>query len=134
ILYWMHLRRRTLSSRIGPAPATMRDPVGTSVAAMITPEEQRMLAWLAERIWAFGVDPAALIVDAGCFVGASTLALASGLRRAPLSVEARRGKIWSYDLFRVIDSMIPEYFPGSDLHNGDTFRPVFEQNVRDFRE
>ena len=44
---------------------------------MITSDERRMLARFAERIWSAGADRRALIVDAGCFVGASTGALAA---------------------------------------------------------
>ena len=45
---------------------------------MLNPEEQRMLRWIAREHYA---DQGA-IVDAGCFLGGSTVSLAQGLREA----------------------------------------------------
>lgn len=45
---------------------------------MITPDEERFLSYCAKNIWEYS-DPDMMIVDAGCFLGASTLALADGL-------------------------------------------------------
>jgi hypothetical protein len=54
---------------------------------MVTPSESAALACFAERGWSNGAKRDGLIIDAGCFVGASTIALGQGLRRSSLSLE-----------------------------------------------
>jgi len=95
------------------------------VKTMISKEERRLLYALA-REYASG-DGA--IVDAGCFLGGSTVALLGGLRD--------RAERWSgppvasYDLFRVDPATIPKYFDDS-VRAGDSFRARFDVNVAGF--
>jgi hypothetical protein len=93
-----------------------------------------MLSW-DERILLYGLardhcpgpDPA--IVDAGCFVGGSTLALASGLADRG---GARPGTIHTYDRLLVEEYSRDGYFPDREV--GSSLRPVFEANLAPHRE
>ncbi|MEQ1689081.1 MAG: hypothetical protein ABL874_10955 [Sphingopyxis sp.] len=79
-------------------------------ATMLMPDELRLLEFLTERYF----EGRGAIIDAGCFLGGSTLALASGLR----TWLATRGQpetplIHSYDLFKVEDWTRGIYFDTS---------------------
>jgi hypothetical protein len=69
------------------------------------------------------------IVDAGCFLGGSTLALADGLRR---NLQRRRRVeeklIHTYDRFEIEDYTIDQFFSGS-AQAGESFRPLFDRNI-----
>jgi hypothetical protein len=96
---------------------------------MITAEEQHALACFAQNIWNNGARRDGVIVDAGCYVGASTVALAEGLRHSSLPERERRARIWSYDLFRTTAGMSQNYLKGAGLRPGDSFQPFFERNL-----
>lgn len=104
------------------------------VQGMITAEEQHALACFAENIWNHGARSNALLVDAGCYVGASTVSLGEGLRHSGLPEGKRRGRIWSYDLFRTTPAMSEHYLKGSGLKPGDSFQPIFEKNVSPYSD
>jgi hypothetical protein len=115
------LRRGVWRKR--PVPAASR-----GVPTMLIDDELRLLAYAAEEYWRGD----GLIVDAGCFLGGSTVALASGLRKNL----ARRGLaeaplIHSYDLFRIEDWTRGLYFPES-AKAGDRTRETFDRNVAAF--
>jgi hypothetical protein len=106
-----------------PVPEACR-----TVPTMLMQDELKLLAWLGERYWRGD----GIIVDAGCFLGGSTVALASGVR-ANL---ARRGLpetplIHSYDLFRVEDWTRGLYLPES-TKAGDSTRRRFDRNTAPF--
>ena len=70
-----------------------------------------------------------MIVDAGCFLGGSTLALASGLRANPrFPAASRRDVIHAYDLFVVEPWTIGIYFP-HDMPHGMSFDLRFRENI-----
>jgi hypothetical protein len=98
-----------------------------SVPTMLSIEERQLLYWLA-RDYASGE---AAIVDAGCFLGGSTVALLAGLRDR--SAPWAGPPLASYDRFRVEAYTIPQFF-GDDpsVRVGDSFRARFESNVVDF--
>ena len=74
------------------------------------------------------------IVDAGCFLGGSTLALASGLRANPrFQAASRRDVIHSYDLFVVEPWTIGIYFP-HDTPHGMSFESRFRENIATFSD
>jgi len=74
------------------------------------------------------------IVDAGCFLGGSTLALASGLRANPkFQAASRRDVIHSYDLFVVEPWTIGIYFP-DDTPLGMSFESRFRENIKPFAD
>src|SRR5215471_17211541 len=100
-------------------------PDATGIPTMLSKQERRLLYTLA-REYASGD---AAIVDAGCFLGGSTVALFGGVRD--------RGERWagppiaSYDLFRVDPATITKYFDDS-VSAGDSFRARFDANVAGF--
>jgi hypothetical protein len=94
---------------------------------MLSKMERKLLYSLA-RDYATGH---AAIVDAGCFLGGSTVALLAG-------VSDREGgwtgpAISSYDLFRVEEYTIPKFFVDDpSLRVGDSFRERFDEHVTRF--
>ncbi|MBO0729157.1 MAG: hypothetical protein J2P57_07845 [Acidimicrobiaceae bacterium] len=100
---------------------------GTSVTTMLSGEEVALLHGLARQFQGRGA-----IVDAGCFLGGSTVALASGLRA---SKRARAGIIHSYDLLRADPWQMAGYSQVVDkLEPGTSVRHLFEQNVKPYRK
>jgi hypothetical protein len=97
------------------------------VPTMLSPHERRLLYLLARD---FAEDDAA-IVDAGCFLGGSTVALLAGVRDRQ---EPWRGEpIASYDRFRVEEYTIPKFFRDDPaIRAGDSFRERFDSNVAGF--
>jgi hypothetical protein len=103
-------------------------PASQSVPTMLMADELRLLAWLAEHYW----RGEGIIIDAGCFLGGSTVALASGLR-ANLARRAlpETPLIHSYDLFRIEDWTRGLYFPET-ARAGDSLRLLYDRNVAAF--
>lgn len=126
------LRRKPLSQRIHPDKYP-RLPV-PYVEGMITNEERGALACFAQQIWDNGARHNALVIDAGCYVGASTVALAEGLRHSSLPQSQRGGRIWCYDFFQTTPAMSKKYLQGYGLKPGDSFQPVFEKNVSEYAD
>jgi SAM-dependent methyltransferase len=95
-----------------------------NVPTMLIPDELRLLHYLADECY----TGAGVIVDAGCFLGGSTLALADGLRR---NLQRRRRLeeklIHTYDRFEIEDYTIAPFFPESA--QGESFRPLFDRNI-----
>jgi SAM-dependent methyltransferase len=103
-----------------PVPA-----VSAGVPTMLVADELRLLSYLAGEIY----TGAGAIIDAGCFLGGSTVALADGLRRNL----RRRGRpaerlIHSYDRFEVEDWTRGTFFPQS-TQAGESFRHLFDRNI-----
>lgn len=92
---------------------------------MLMDDELRLLDYLGDRYW----TGEGIVVDAGCFLGGSTLALASGLRS---NLERRRRPeaplIHSYDLFRIEDWTRGIYLPES-RRAGESLRAAFDRNI-----
>ncbi|MEQ1687073.1 MAG: hypothetical protein ABL874_00690 [Sphingopyxis sp.] len=79
----------------------------TATATMLMDDELRLLAFLTERYY----TGRGAIIDAGCFLGGSTLALASGLRTwLAARGQAETQLIHSFDLFKVEDWTRGIYF------------------------
>src|SRR5919201_4615714 len=94
-----------------------RMPFGIpGIPTMLSKPERRLLYGLA-RDYATGD---AAIVDAGCFLGASTSALLAGVRDRP---EPWTGPpVESYDLFRVEAFTIPKFFADDrSVRAGESF-------------
>jgi len=97
-----------------------------SYPTMLTREEMRMLAWLAEHVRAAGA-----IVDCGCFLGGSTVSLALGVARSA------SGKIvHAYDRFQINEKLKFDYLyrNGQPFAPGTDALPVFERLTRRFAE
>ena len=88
---------------------------------MLSIEERQLLAWLAAE----HCTGAGAIVDGGCFLGGSTLALAEGVRANPRAGESARIDV--FDLFEVEPYMVDLYFSGASLSAGDSFRGEFDR-------
>ena len=95
-------------------------PSAAEVMTMLSVEERQLLQWLTRSRF----TGAGAIVDGGCFVGGSTLALAEGLRAA-----GGGAKIDVFDLFEVEPYMADLYFTDRGISPGESFRPLFDQNT-----
>ncbi|HVT03756.1 MAG TPA: class I SAM-dependent methyltransferase [Thermoanaerobaculia bacterium] len=114
------LKNLTEQWRQKPVPA-----VSATVPTMLVPDELRLLNYLADDYY----TGAGCIVDGGCFLGGSTVALADGLRRNLRRRGAPEEKlIHSYDRFQVEDWTRGIYFPTS-TKEGENFRDRFENNT-----
>jgi hypothetical protein len=95
------------------------------VPTMLMRDELRLLEFLTEEIYRGD----GLIVDAGCFLGGSTLALAGGLRKSlTLRRQPEAKLIHSFDLFEVEDWTRGVYFP-RETQAGSGTREMFEHNI-----
>ena len=96
--------------------------------SMLTEEEKTFLYWLTRDYY----QGRGAIVDAGCFAGGSTLAMAMGLKR---TWPEETYKLDSFDIFLTDDYMREWYF---ERHNrkteGNRFRNIFDENICDVRE
>jgi SAM-dependent methyltransferase len=102
---------------------------GFGVPTMLVPDELRLLQHLAGRWW----TGAGAIVDAGCFLGGSTVALAEGLGRNAAFWGWTDGPvIHSYDRFEVEAWTLGTWFPES-TPAGTSFRDAFDHNVAPYR-
>ena len=126
--------RRPLRSRAMPFDDSWRSkaiPAGSAaVPTMLLPDELRLLNFLADDYY----SGAGAIIDAGSFLGGSTLALAEGLRRNL----RRRGRaeekiIRSYDRFRVEDWTVGTFFPQTTAV-GESFRDQFDRNIAHYAD
>lgn len=102
----------------------------TAAQTMLMRTEQQMLYSLGKKFF----QNKGCIVDAGCFLGGSTLALAQGVRdNAAYKANPRGAVIHSYDLFVVEPWTIGIYFPdGTPL--GTSFEPIYRKNVSAFSD
>jgi SAM-dependent methyltransferase len=113
------------AARERPLPAAVSD-----VPTMLVPDELRLLHYLAEE--RYTGDGA--IVDAGCFLGGSTVALADGLRRNLRQRGTPEAKlIHSYDKFEVEEWTIGPFFPEGTTP-GETFRPQFDRTIAPYAD
>jgi hypothetical protein len=114
--------RRLIDRPWRGTPAT-RDLTG--IPTMLSKLERRLLYTLARD---YARDDGA-IVDAGCFLGGSTVALLAGMRDRPGGWAGP--PLASYDLFRVEASTIPKFFdPSTPI--GESFRPRYDAHVAGF--
>lgn len=96
-----------------------------NVPTMLVADELRLLNHLAERRY----TGEGAIVDAGCFLGGSTLALADGLRRNLQRRGAAEEKlIHSYDRFEIEGWTIGSFFHPS-AQAGESFKPLYDRNI-----
>jgi hypothetical protein len=100
------------------------------VVTMLSLQERRLLHYLARRHF----TNRGAIVDAGCFLGGSTVALAEGLRQwAAGAYAAPSHPIQTYDLFAVeawtIGTLLPHH-----MRAGDSFRALFNRNLAGYRD
>ncbi len=102
----------------------------TNVPTMLVPAELRLLNYLAQDVY----TGAGAIVDAGAFLGGSTVALAEGLRRNRRWTRPASGKpIHSYDRFEVEEWMRGVYFP-EHVAAGTSVREQFDSNIAPYAD
>ncbi|MBY0337402.1 MAG: class I SAM-dependent methyltransferase [Acetobacteraceae bacterium] len=92
--------------------------IGATVT-MLHSEELRMLRWLVREHY----TGAGHIMDLGCFLGGSTVALAQGLQAS-----GKPGWIETFDLFQAED-YAGELYGGDQFRAGDRVRHIFDRNV-----
>gem|GEM_PF-4475847 len=81
------------------------------------------------------------IVDAGCFIGGTTMSLVQGLLQNP-SLDEDHSNVSKlvrvYDLFQIDDDYILEHlkrnYPKHDFSDQSSFLGVFEENMHEYRE
>jgi hypothetical protein len=96
-----------------------------AVPSMLAYDERRLLHWAARC----GTDAPGVIVDAGCFVGGSTLALGFGEQESSI-----KRPIHSFDLFQVGTERDHHYFSeGFEATPGASTLSEFERNVAPVR-
>ncbi|WAC24736.1 hypothetical protein [Blastomonas sp. SL216] len=113
------LRQKFWAFRPVPGPSA-------NVQTMLMLDELRLLESLTDDYW----SDSGLIVDAGCFLGGSTVAMASGLRNRGI---ADRRIIHSFDLFRVEDWTRGQHIPKT-MEAGASTRHLFDHNIADFAD
>lgn len=103
------------------------DEVGRAQTMLMRTEQQLLYGLARDYFRNEGV-----IIDGGCFLGGSTLALASGLLANPLfQARPRREVIHSYDLFAVEPWTIGIYFP-EGTPPATSFEAIFRENIAPF--
>lgn len=108
-----------------PVPAAC-----AAVPTMLVPDELRLLNHLAEEYY----SGTGVIVDAGCFLGGSTVALTEGLLRNPRRQRLGGAKlVHSFDRFEVEEWTRGVFFP-AETPAGESFRAQFEQNVAHYAD
>jgi len=101
--------------------------VDESVFSMLPIHERKMLTWLAEHM---SFDDSG-VVDAGCFLGGSTVALCRGLARN--HVPDKVGKITVYDMFVAPQDAYSLEAIGQGRTPGASVLDIFERHVSEFR-
>lgn len=105
---------------LGDLPRTLQ-----RVDTMLSRDELRILFGLGARHW----EGRGAIIDGGCFLGGSTLALAEGIRANPRwAANPVRPVIHSYDLFEVEAWMIGLFFAPT-VKAGDSFAPRYRTQI-----
>jgi hypothetical protein len=94
-----------------------------SVGSMLSYDERMVLHWATRE----GNPTTRVVVDAGCFLGGSTLALAGGIAAR---ADGTPATVHSYDLFRFGSPTEHHWVPeGFDFAVGASTVPVFEHHV-----
>jgi predicted O-methyltransferase YrrM len=98
--------------------------LGNSPPTMLAQEELNLLHWLAANYF----QGEGAIIDAGCFLGGSTHALASGLAQNA-NAAAASGLIHSYDLFTTSGQPWIDSLKQYELPPNQSFADKFRNNV-----
>lgn len=109
---------------------SIREPLG-DVPTMLSHAERAMLHWLARE---YPLTDRGAIVDAGCFLGGSTTALASGLARR---IKRQGGvdvnhRIHTYDMFIAPNDRYSLGLIGHNKKPGDTTLDLFGRIINPF--
>lgn len=94
--------------------------------ALLHPEERKLMAWLADRIYTGEGE----IVDAGAFLGGSAACFAYGLNRN-VKVRRKDTRIHSFDLFRKGNWLPASVETWDARQNGQSTIDLFHDQVSD---
>lgn len=99
---------------------------------MIGPEERRCYFWLGKNL----PTGNGCIVDAGSFVGASTLCFAAGAAAAGQREFNGRKIIHSYDYFQVVDQYVGEAITRDfrPIKQGESYLDIFEKQTAAYND
>jgi len=96
-----------------------------NVTTMISIPERKLLYLLARDYW----RGSGAIIDAGCFIGGSTIALANGILVNKKYMPDRK-VVHSYDLFIADEHQVENYLRNfGDIKPGDSIRHIFDKNI-----
>lgn len=100
-----------------------------TVPTMLSADELRLLRWATHRHF----SGAGEIIDAGCFLGGSSMALAEGLSLN--SSLSSKHKIHSFDRFSVGEEELAAAYitPFPQIQRAGSFRAAFDANTRPLR-
>jgi len=96
------------------------------IPGMITSDE---IAFFKESAACY-VGREGAIVDLGCWLGSTSIALAQGILSHSPNANNREEKVLGFDLF-VWEGWMPAHFPYCLYHSGDSFLPEARRVVRD---
>lgn len=97
-----------------PFPGPFRVPT------MLTTREVNYLHWLTSK----RCRGEGRVIDLGCFLGGSTMALVTGMEANPRCTD----KLLTYDCF-VMDALAAESFVHQPYRAGESFRPLFDVHL-----
>lgn len=105
-----------------------------TLPSMLSYDERALLHWAART----GSTGAGSVIDAGCFLGGSTLALGLGLRDRDALAPAPPGskpRIHSFDLFRIGEERERGYFDDDyPFEVGASTMRLYERNIAPIRD
>lgn len=102
-----------------------QDDISAVPTTMLSNGEKLMLHWLTRNM---DLSEGGCIVDAGCFLGGSTLALATGLSRNPAAAK-KDFRIHTYDMFLAPNDDYSLGLIGNGKKPGDTVLDLFAKNL-----
>jgi hypothetical protein len=110
------------NARAGEIPPEIFAPFG-----MVGPEERRCFYWLARH----ALTGQGFIVDAGCFLGASTLCFASGAAAAGHRRFQDRPIVHAYDYFKAFDDYVADAIRKNvrPIGKGDGYLYIFKDHT-----
>lgn len=100
-----------------------------SAITMLSMEERKLLYLLGKYYW----TGAGCVVDAGCFLGGSTLSLAMGIKENK-NKASKENVIHSYDLFVADSHQAEKYLKKFGNYSaGDSIRSLFDKNTAEVK-
>lgn len=99
---------------------------------MIGPEERRCFYWMAKNF----LSGSGCVVDAGSFVGASTLCFASGAAAGEHRAFRGRPIVQAYDYFAAVDAYVAEAISKDfrQIAKGESYLDIFEAQTAKYRD
>jgi len=122
-----HLKSKPWNDSRWPTNEAIHGPKG-----MIGPEERGCYYWLA-RNWLSGQG---CIVDAGCFVGASTFCFAAGAADGGRRTVEGREVVHAYDYFKVVDQYVGDAISRDfrPVAKGESYLDIFEAQTAPYAD